>query len=80
MTTAASFRVQVGALRAANCAEILIRQVELEGYNRIRDSICIVSGNGFYRVRVGRLPTMKDAENLERRLIGQGFKTWVVQE
>jgi cell division septation protein DedD len=77
---AGSFRVQVGALRTANCAEIVIRQLESEGYNRVRDSICIVSGNGFYRVRVGRLQTRCYAESLETLLSGQGFKTWVVQE
>jgi hypothetical protein len=80
VTPVGSFRVQVGALRAPNCAEIVIRQLEREGYNRIKDNICIVSGNGFYRVRVGRLPTRAAAETLEWRLSSQGFKTWVVQE
>jgi hypothetical protein len=71
-----SWRVQVGALRTQHGAEIIVDQLAALEYT----DICIVSGNGFYRPRVGRLPSKEQAIMLENELITHGFETWVLQE
>ena len=69
------FTVQVAAFGRKQAAEKFSEELRAEGYSGVE----VTTGNGVYRVRVGRFMKRSDAEMTARVLKGRGYEALVVQ-
>jgi len=67
------WRVQVGAFQNQDNALRLAEAMRAQGF-----PTSVEFFDDFYKVRVGNLPTRREAEDLARRLASLGLPTWVV--
>jgi rare lipoprotein A len=75
----ATYTVQVGAFVEEASARALERRLNVR-YPDVLVSSVRVDGSTYYRVRVGRVATIADAERLARRLDGEGFTPFVTRQ
>jgi peptidoglycan lytic transglycosylase len=75
----AAYTVQVGAFVEETAARALERRLSAR-YPDVLVSSVRVNGATYYRVRVGRVATITDAERLARRLDGDGFTPFVTRQ
>jgi len=75
----AAYTVQVGAFVEETSAQALERRLSAR-YPDVLVSSVRVDGSTYYRVRVGRVGTIADAERLARRLDGEGFTPFVTRQ
>jgi tetratricopeptide (TPR) repeat protein len=66
------FTVQVGAFTNYENADKCIASLKEKGYD-VYSVLCMLSGKKLCRIRVGRCPTMEEAEALKARLEKDGF-------
>lgn len=71
--TMSEYRVQTGAFRQKRYAEALEYELQSRGYDAY-----IVQEGGLYKVQVGMFPRLADAIDMERKLRGDGFPTFIV--
>jgi rare lipoprotein A len=74
------FGVQIGSFKDRRNAEMLAKSVEKK-YNPVEIQRMDQPNGVFYRLVVGREPTESDANELARKLVGEGYtmKTFVVR-
>ena len=71
------FSVQVGAFLDKGRAITLVHDLKVSGQDAYIVEIMATDGEKFYRVRVGQMSSLKDAEDLEKRLSKLGFPTLI---
>lgn len=69
-----SFSVQVGSFIARGNAEKLAKKLSKKGYDAYVETPA-GAGNRFYRVKVGRCPSMQEAQDLASGLKKSGYST-----
>ena len=74
-----AYTVQIGAFVEAASARTLQQQLRSR-YPDVLVSSVRVDGATYYRVRVGRVATIADAEQLARRLDREGFTPFVTRQ
>ena len=67
------FSVQVGAFLSKERANTLIHDLNVRGQNAYIGEVTAASGEKFYRVRVGRVASLKAAEELEKFIAKLGY-------
>lgn len=72
------YTIQVGSFSERGNAEYV--KSRLSGYDEVRVETVKVSGEDYYRVRVGRYPTKGKADSDASRLRAQGYRTRVLIE
>jgi cell division septation protein DedD len=70
------YTIQVGVFTSESRAEAVMSQLKKRQYDAVFID-AIPGGTGPYHVRVGRLPDMQAAQNLRKRLAGDGFDTFI---
>lgn len=79
--TSGNFTFQVGAFQDRNNAERLAAKLaQVYKYNNVHVASFDRGDGLFHRVRVGRATTLKEADEYERALVGQGFDVFIVAE
>jgi tetratricopeptide (TPR) repeat protein len=71
------FTVQVGSFTDRSRAEKLVRELVGRREYAYMVEIRSADGHNYYRVRVGRLSALKDAQALEEKLSGLGYPTLI---
>lgn len=77
--TSGNFTFQVGAFQDRNNAERLAAKLK-QTYSHVHVASFDRGDGMFYRVRVGRATTLKEADEYEQALIRQGFDVFIVAE
>ncbi len=71
-----SIYIQTGSFSNADNAQDMLRK--LQGYGNIRISPASVRGKEFFRVRIGPVPNVTQADNLMARLGSSGYKQAII--
>lgn len=74
LKTAKGFALQVGSFSSRSNAESLAKTLS-EQHEHVR----LVEENGLYKVRLGRYPTLEEAEKVKTTLSSQGYKAFTVR-
>lgn len=73
------YTVQVASYSNSASAKNTKRALD-RGYNDVRVETVNIKGNKYFRVRVGRYNSKKDAQNAAKKLRSQGYTTRVILE
>ncbi len=71
----AYYSVQVGSFSKSANARNLTQKLISEGYSAYTQEISILSGAKTFRVRVGKLPRLEEAQRLAKELTRKGYPT-----
>lgn len=71
------FAVQVGAFVEPNRAELLVEVLKSNGHYAYIVETVDRNNTKFYRVRVGQMTVLKEAERLKSKLAKSGYPAWI---
>ena len=71
------FAVQVGSFKERSMAAELLQELTQKGEYAYIVEVTSVTGQKFYRVRVGQLAALGEAQELETKLLKQGYPTMI---